>query len=117
MEAPGGFEMRNRAVGVVIFLATALVLSSTAFAQVYDGPSSQGKRTKEAEAAAAAAPKPAYDPHDISGVWWGRGNSFFMGKPVGRYEAPTIAPPPMTAWGQEQFKTRKPSSGPHAVEP
>ena len=101
---------------MVICLARRVV-SSPAFAQVYYGPSSQGKRTKEAEAAAAAAPKPAYDPHDISGVWWGRGNSFFMGKPVGRYDAPTILPPPMTAWGEEQFKAHKPSSGPHAVEP
>jgi hypothetical protein len=110
------FAMRNRLLTTVA-LAAALALSSPAFAQVYYGPSSQGKRTKEAEAAAAAAPKPTYDPHDISGVWWGRGNSFFMGKPVGRYDAPTILPPPLTAWGEEQFKAHKPSSGPHAVEP
>ena len=98
--------MRNRLVMVIICLAGVLV-SSPAFGQVYYGPSSQGKRSKEAEAAATAAPKPAYDPHDLSGVWFGRGNSFFMGKPVGRYEAPEISPPPMTAWGQEQFKTHK----------
>ncbi len=36
---------------------------------------------------------------------------------VGRYDAPTIFPPPLTAWGEEQFKAHKPSSGPHAVEP
>jgi hypothetical protein len=70
-----------------------------AFAQIY-GPSSQGKRSAAANKAAAAAPKPAYTPHDLSGIWWGGESattpttwSILMGNPV----------PQMTPLGQKMF--------------
>ena len=63
-----------------VFMAV-LVLCSPALAQIH-GPSTEGARSPEARKAAAAAPKSAYDPHDVSGVWWGRGNDVLMGNPV-----------------------------------
>jgi len=99
-------QMVSRFVSLVIFLVTALAFSSPAVAQVYFPPASGGQ-TAEAKAAAAAAPKPVYDPHDLTGIWSRTGN-----RPGG---APVItlmgaAPaPPMTAWGLEQFNANKPS--------
>lgn len=95
--------MRIRFISLIL----VLVFCSSASAQVVYGPSTQGRRSPDAMKAAAAAPKPAYDPHDFSGVWWGRGNSFLMGNPV----------PPMTPAGQKMFNANKPSSGPRAVVP
>jgi hypothetical protein len=66
--------MRNRLLGLVIFVMALLVISSPAAAQVYF-PSAAGHRAPESEAAAKAAPIPQYDPHDLSGVWLGRGGA------------------------------------------
>jgi len=57
--------------------------------------------------AAAAAPKPAYDPKDFSGVWWGRNNSLLMKNPM----------PGFTPEGKKAFDANKPSAGPRAVVP
>jgi hypothetical protein len=85
--------MRTRFSSAILVFAAALATASGAFAQagagypppavvpIY-GPSTEGHRPPQSMKAAAAAPKPAYDPHDFSGVWWGRGNSVLMGNPV-----------------------------------
>ena len=100
--------MRNRLLLSVIFFE-ALACSLPAVGQVYFPPV-LGGQSAEAKAAASAAPKPAYDPHDLTGVWVGGGGG--GGSPAG---PPTntlmggAPPPPMTAWGQEQFNAHKPS--------
>ncbi len=99
--------MKIRFMSLVIFLMALSAFSSPAAAQVIYGPSTQGRRSPEAVKAAAAAPKPAYDPHDLTGVWWGRGNSLLMGNPV----------PPLTPFGKQMFDANKPSNGPRAVVP
>ncbi len=79
-------------------------LCAPAFGQIY-GPSTVGSRSPQAKKAAAAAPKPAYDPRDLSGVWWARGNSLLMGNPV----------PDMTPLGLKMLDTHKPYTGPRSV--
>ena len=88
-------------------IVAAFVWSSAAYSQVYYSPSSQGKRTKAADAAAKAAPRPAtFDKHDLSGVWYGRNPRVFSPKA-----------PPFTPEGQARFNANKPSFGPRAVIP
>src|SRR6185436_18508542 len=59
-----GGVMRHWTVGLVIFLAGAS-LSAPAAAQVfYPGSEAQKKASEGAKA-------PAYDPHDLSGLWRG----------------------------------------------
>src|SRR5580704_5094017 len=87
-ELKGASEMRTRLlINVGLIIAAALATSSIAFAQAsyptppvvpLYGPSTEGHRPPSSMKAAAAAPKPAYDAHDLSGVWWGRGNSILM---------------------------------------
>ena len=104
--------MRTYFTNSVFVLVAVLLLCSPAFAQIY-GPSSEGHRTQQAVKAAAAAPKPAYDPHDVSGVWWGLNSAIpsegtmLMGNPV----------PEMTPLGQQRFNANKPSAGPRGVAP
>jgi hypothetical protein len=99
--------MRVRCLSFVTVLIVLSVLCSSAAAQVIYGPSTQGRRSPEAMKAAANAPKPAYDPKDFSGVWWGRGNSLLMKNPM----------PALTPEGKKMFDANKPSSGPRAVVP
>jgi hypothetical protein len=104
--------MRTRLLMWFTLLATSFVWSVPAFAQVYFPPAAGGL-TPEQKAAAAATPKPAYDPHDLTGVWLGGG-----GLPGGRPRNTSMggAPaPPMTQWGQAQFNSHKPSE-PYADE-
>jgi hypothetical protein len=108
--------MRTRLINSAFVVAAALLLSAGAFAQagyppppvvpIY-GPSTEGHRSPQAMKAAAAAPKPTYDPHDISGVWWGRGNSILMGNPI----------PDLTPAGKAVFDMNKPAAGPRGVPP
>src|SRR4051812_9668723 len=101
--------MRDRYVKFIVFLIALVVVPASAFAQVYLAPSSNGGRTKDALAAAAAAPKPAtFDKHDFNGVWYGMNPRVFS-------NARTI--PPMTPKGQQMFNANKPSRGPRAVVP
>jgi hypothetical protein len=90
--------MRNRIVSLVILLVALLVFSSPTVAQVYF-PAAGGNRDPESAAAAKAAAEPAYVPHDLSGIWLGRG-----GGPLSDKEAP-----PMTPLGKEKFSANKPS--------
>jgi hypothetical protein len=101
--------MPNRLIRPVVFVAAMWMLSSLAFAQTFEvyGPSAQGKRTPKSTEAAAKATPPKYDPHDLSGVWWGARNSILM----------TGQLPAMTAWGKQQYDTHHPSRGPRAVVP
>lgn len=98
--------MRRRIASMTFAVFAGLLLSAAASAQVY-GPSTEGHRSPVSQKAAAAAPKPAYDPHDLSGVWWGRGNSILMGNPW----------PNFTDNGRKIFQANKPSFGPTAVLP
>jgi hypothetical protein len=104
--------MRTYFMGPVFVLVAALVLGSPALAQIYP-PSSEGHRAQQALKAAAAAPKPTYDPHDLSGVWWGLNSAIpsegtiLMGNPA----------PEMTPLGQQRFNANKPSAGPRGVAP
>lgn len=98
--------MRNRILCVTFAFAVTLLLSLSASAQVY-GPSTEGHRSPQSMKAANAAPKPAYDPRDLSGVWWGRGNSILNTGPW----------PNFTDHGRELFQANKPSFGPTAVLP
>lgn len=96
--------MRVPFMRAILAIVGALALASVSFAQIH-GPSTEGRRSPEAEKAAAAAPKPAYDPHDLSGVWWARGNDILMGNPV----------PPFTPLGEKMAAANKPYVGPRAV--
>ena len=99
--------MGNRYLMLVACIAAAFICSSSLYGQVYYSPSSQGKRTTAANAAAKAAPRPAtFDKHDFSGVWYGRNPRVFSPKA-----------PPMTAEGQKRFNANKPSFGPRQVLP
>jgi hypothetical protein len=104
--------MRTHFIGIAYGLAATLLFSSAAFAQVY-GPSTEGRRSPADMKAAAAAPKPAYDPHDLSGVWWGAvgrtptTGTILQGNPI----------PPLTPYGQKLLDANKPSQGPRRVMP
>jgi hypothetical protein len=98
--------MRSRFLTVLFAVVATLLLSSAVFAQVY-GPASQGSRSPNDRKIAAAAPAPAYDPHDLSGVWYARGNGILNG---GTW-------PSYTDNGAKLFQLNKPSAGPHGVPP
>lgn len=109
--------MQTRLMGAFLVGAAAMALASGAFAQnagypppavapIY-GPSTEGHRPPDSMKAAAAAAKPSYDPHDFSGVWWGRMNSVLMGNPV----------PELTPAGKAAFDMNKPAAGPRGVPP
>jgi hypothetical protein len=98
--------MRSRSLSVTFTVAATLLLSLSASAQVY-GPSTEGHRSPQSTKAASAAPKPAYDPHDLSGVWWGRNFGFMNGAPW----------PNFTDDGRKLFEANKPGFGPTAVLP
>lgn len=110
--------MRTRFSNAILVFAAAMATATGAFAQagpgyptpaavpIY-GPSTEGHRPPQSMKAAAAAPKPAYDPHDLSGVWWGRMNSVLMGNPV----------PDLTPAGKAAFDMNKPAAGPRGVPP
>src|ERR1700674_3553548 len=97
--------MRNRFISFGILFTGVLLFSSPAVAQVYF-PSAGGHRAPESEAAAKAAPTPAYDPHDLSGVWMG-GGALLSDKMA----------PPMTPEGQKRFSANKPSQYVRTGEP
>lgn len=96
--------MRTRFLLSMLAMVTTLALSSASYAQIH-GPSTEGNRSPEARKAAANAPKPAYEPHDLSGVWWARGADVLMGNPV----------PPLTPFGEKMIAANKPYIGPRAV--
>lgn len=96
--------MRTRFQSAMLAAAAVLALSAAGFAQIHP-PSTTGNRSPAAQKAAANAPKPVYDPHDVSGVWWGRGNDILMGNPV----------PPLTPFGEKMIALNKPYAGPRGV--
>jgi hypothetical protein len=93
--------MRIRTPGIALAVAFILSCSSAAPAQ-----------TKPP--AATPAPPTSFDPHDLSGVWFDdHPRLITVMQRYWAYEF-TSEEPPMTAWGQAQFRTAKPSFGPHA---
>jgi len=90
--------MRDRFVSLLLFFGGMCLLSSSAAAQVYF-PTADGRRDPQSAAAAKAAAMPAYDPHDLSGVWLGKGGALLADKDA----------PPFTPLGQKMFSANKPS--------
>ena len=86
------------AVALVTILAT-LALSSALLAQTDNRNTAQG--------AAAGAPS-AGSSHDLSGVWNALRSPY-------DFSSFAKGDPPMTPWGEEQFKAAKPSQGPRGV--
>jgi len=90
--------MQRDLIGIALAFTISLILSSTASAQT----------KKLSETATAPAP---FDPHDLSGVW-------MLDRPrpskeVDRYwiYELNLEEPPMTAWGEAQYKATKSSFG------
>ena len=78
-------------------LAAALLLPLSARAQTTPQP-----RSREVPDSQKDQP---YDPHDLSGIWWGhaaRGTGYSL----------SATPPPMTAWAQQRHDAAKPGLGP-----
>jgi hypothetical protein len=94
--------MRNRTLGVALAVASILVSSSAVSAQS-KAPS------------ATPAPQAAFDPHDLSGVWFDDHPRLIRVQE--RYWAYTFTmeAPPMTPWAQALFNAAKPSFGPNAA--
>jgi hypothetical protein len=90
--------MRNPIATLGIFVLALFALSSTARAQVYF-PASGAHRDPASAAAEKTAPIPPYDPHDLSGIWIGRGPALLSDKQA----------PPFTPLGQKMFDANKPS--------
>src|SRR5438132_14318920 len=88
--------MRTRVMSLIVVVGVILLFSSMTFAQ-------RGGRGRGGNA--AFTPAGPFDPHDLSGVWRGGGESL------------SNQPPPMTAWGKAKFDATKPSYGPRAVPP
>jgi hypothetical protein len=90
--------MRSRSLGIVLAFAIFLSCSSAA--------SPQTKLPSE-----TPTPPIAFDPHDLSGVWFD-----YRGRPITTNERYWIykfnaEEPPMTAWGEAQYKAAKSSFG------
>ena len=90
--------MRNRSLGIFLGLATALICSPGGSAQTNES------------AAAAKATSSSQTP-DLSGVWM-RDAPPAKAQQYWIYEL-NQEEPPMTAWGEEQFKAAKSSFGAH----
>jgi hypothetical protein len=90
-----------------IFLGIAIV-----FAPVFGPSHSAAAQTKQP--AQSIAGSGSFDPHDLSGVWMQ--DRPRLGKVVERYwiYELTLEEPPMTAWGEAQYKSHKSSFGTHA---
>ena len=76
--------MRDRCASSIVALVGVLVFSSGALAQA-----------------------PAYEPHDIQGLWTRTSRVLTMSDEV----------PPMTAWAEAKFDAARPGYGPRAVPP
>jgi len=90
--------MQRDLIGIALAFTISLILSSTASAQT--------KKLSE-----TATPPAPFDPHDLSGVW-------MLDRPrpskeVDRYwiYELNLEEPPMTAWGEAQYKATKSSFG------
>jgi hypothetical protein len=94
--------MRNRFV-ILITTAAALSFSTAVFAQANQA-AAQGAKP----AAAAKSPTP-FSAHDLSGVWNALPSRAHDGSSWSKGD------PEMTPWGQERFKSAKPSIGPRGV--
>ena len=90
--------MRDRFMILLLFFGGMLLLSSPGAAQVYF-PTADAHRDPQSVAAAKVAPTPPHDPHDLSGVWLGKGGALLPDKAV----------PPFTPLGQKLFNANKPS--------
>lgn len=98
--------MRDRFLSLFLCFGGMWLLSSPAAAQVYF-PTANQHREPQSAAAAKTAPTPAYEPHDLSGVWLGKGGALLADK----------AAPAFTPLGQKMFKANKPSQYARTGEP
>ena len=88
---------QNSSIRLVAAVALVLLVSSSGFAQRGQRDARRGNQS--------STPSVPHDPHDLSGIWTGNPQTL------------STNPPPLTAWGKEQFDTHKPSYGPRAVPP
>src|SRR5579864_4913803 len=95
------FEMRNRSQNMILALAIALGCSSMASAQT----------TQPSNGAYGPTPR---DAPDFSGVWMKDRPPATTGLEYWVYQF-NLEEPPMTAWGEAQYKTAKSSLGPHGI--
>lgn len=86
---------QHRIVSLISVVAAAVILSL---------PTSAGPRPQSSSQTSGTA----IDRHDLTGIW----NAL-----RGPYDTASFSKgdPPMTAWGEEQFKNAKPSQGPRGV--
>jgi hypothetical protein len=97
--------MRNQALGGALAFAVALSLSSAVAAQT---------KQRFKPATAPSSPSSTFDPHDLSGVWMqDRPRLNTVVERYWIYEL-TLEEPPMTAWGEAQYKAAKSSFGTHS---
>jgi hypothetical protein len=82
----------------VVVAATALSCAS-----VVHGQSAAAPRAAQASPPAASKDQP-FDPHDLSGIWWGR-NARGVNSSLG------ATAPPMTPWAQQRYNAAKPGLG------
>ncbi len=94
--------MRNRPLGFALALAIAWCISPPLSAQT--------KKPAEAQ----AANKSSFDPHDLSGVWMQDHPRLITVDARYWVYKFTQEEPPMSEWGEKQFKAAKTSFGPHA---
>jgi hypothetical protein len=84
-------------------LITAAVLEAlTMFSSLTLAQNAPPSRNPEAPDSQKSQP---FDPHDLSGIWWGhaaRGTNFSL----------SATPPPMTPWAQQRYDAAKPGLGP-----
>jgi hypothetical protein len=93
--------MRNRSLNIALALAIVLGCSSVASAQT----------THPSTGAPAPTPR---DTPDFSGVWMKDRPPATTGLEYWVYQF-NLEEPPMTAWGEAQYKAAKSSLGPHGV--
>jgi len=84
-------NVQNRSICMVVGMLAVLTLSSVTFAQTAQPSGSPKAQTANA---------PAFDPHDLTGIWV-RGNAPRGNAPLSGTR------PPMTPWGQAKFNTVK----------
>ncbi len=84
--------------GFVVVAAVALLGPSTVRGQSTAPPS-----VARGSAPAASHDQP-FDPHDLSGIWWGH-NARGVNSSLG------ATAPPMTPWAQERYDAAKPGLG------
>jgi hypothetical protein len=92
--------MRKSLICWIVLLLTISLCAPFALAQ-------RGGGGQRGQGGGNAEPSPPHDPHDLSGIWIGRGRVLSLSE----------TPPPFTPEGKKRFDANKPSYGPRAIPP